>query len=419
MTKQKTSSRSQTPQTSRPTASQRTSAPSTQSTHNAGAPSSKASAGRKSTRKAVPPAPPPEPTLPAPVKAFLEDPDALRNLGHYLPGWFDEAAAALLIGIGAVMVASTVAATSSGSPDGELSGDVARLLQQGFGNGAVVISLAVLAAGLMILMPKVGVKVRLGWGRFLALEVVFISFQGLLHLLAFEPEAFALAREGGGGGYLGWGISAFFTELLGLPNQVAIGLLSLSLLAGVHWLLQIRRRHYAEAIQWVSSRIQALASRLDPDPPMAVPVASVAPFVEPTEAPPEEHAAPTLAVAETEAPATETNPEEALSEDATPSAPIQPMQPLPANRRPGNSANPGRAIEAPSRRPSIVPRLSEPDPTENPFAPPQAEAAPPAPQRWSAAPPLPPPRPTPAWRHRLPRQNAQNSARLLILTAPC
>ncbi len=63
-------------------------------------------------------------------------------------------------------------------------------------------------------------------------ELLFISALGLTHLLAVEPGDYAikLAREGGGGGFVGWGISNFFVELVG-ETLALVFLLLLGLIA--------------------------------------------------------------------------------------------------------------------------------------------------------------------------------------------
>ena len=58
----------------------------------------------------------------------------------------------------------------------------------------------------------------------IGMELLFVTALGLTHLLAIEPGIYAvkLAREGGGGGFVGWGISNFFIELVGEPFAIIV-----------------------------------------------------------------------------------------------------------------------------------------------------------------------------------------------------
>lgn len=200
-----------------------------------------------------------EMTLPPFLKRLLEDPDALRNLRHYLPSWIDELVAVFLIVCGGVAFASLLNATGG---EGEVAGKVFTALRQGFGNGSYLVSLAILLGGFIILLPKIGVQVTFSWGRMVALELTFLCLQGFLHIIEFETESRALAREGNGGGYIGWAVSSLLVQIFG--DKVSLAIVSVGLLLGLHWLLRIRRQHYRQTFVWLSERIQNAASKLDP-----------------------------------------------------------------------------------------------------------------------------------------------------------
>lgn len=259
----------------------------------------------KSTRSvATPPPPPPKPpaarktrqpkapekqemTLPPVLKRLLEDPDAIRNLRHYLPSWTDELIAVILIVSGGVAFASLL--NAGGSGEGEIASQLFTTLRQGFGNGAYMVALAILLGGFIILLPKIGVQMTFSWGRLVALELTFLCFQGFLHIIEFETESRALAREGGGGGYIGWAVSTFLVQIFG--SQVSLAIVSLGLLLGLHWLLHIRRHHYRQIFVYVSQSIQNLATKLDPSTLAATVSAAMqspAPVPAAVEAPPAE-----------------------------------------------------------------------------------------------------------------------------------
>jgi|GEM_PF-276192 len=226
----------------------------------------------KSSRTTIQAPPPPQETeLPPLLKRLLEDPDAIKDLTNWIPSWADEVLGILLVGAGAVAFASLLGTGA----EGELSSVVAETLRQGFGDGSYLVALMVLFAGLMVFLPKIGLKITLGWGKIIALELGFVAVQGLLHATAFEPESYDLARDGEGGGYVGWGITSLLDMVMSEPFNIAFlaGLLFLS----VHWLLGIGRQEYRGVFQWISHQIQAIAFRLDPEPaPFSAPVSDQA-----------------------------------------------------------------------------------------------------------------------------------------------
>jgi S-DNA-T family DNA segregation ATPase FtsK/SpoIIIE len=206
----------------------------------------------------------PPPQKPGFFRTLLEDPDAFSHLLGRLPRWLDEVLALLLIALGAVIFASLL--NSGGS--GELSGVVAENLRQAFGDGAFLVAGVVAILGLGLLLPKIGLSFQMSLGRLIALELVFVAIQGLLHGLRFESEGLALARQGGGGGYMGWGINQGMLSIVGEPGNII--LLSLMLVFGLHWLSGLRRQHYRQALAWFSQETRQLATKLESPPPSPV-----------------------------------------------------------------------------------------------------------------------------------------------------
>ncbi len=120
--------------------------------------------------------------------------------------------------------------------DGSVSQWWGSLFSQLFGWGAIP------AAGLLGLLAAL-----LAFGRLkeedhalpldiiIGLELLFAVSLSLIHMLAISrEEAFRVAMEGGGGGFVGWGISSFLVDLIGLPLTMlillAIGLAALGLI---------------------------------------------------------------------------------------------------------------------------------------------------------------------------------------------
>ena len=70
-------------------------------------------------------------------------------------------------------------------------------------------------------------------------ELLFVAGLALAHLWATGLEhGLKLAREGGGGGYVGWGVGRFLVDLVGLPLTVVI--LSIVGLVGLGLMLRLR-----------------------------------------------------------------------------------------------------------------------------------------------------------------------------------
>ncbi|MCL4879745.1 MAG: DUF87 domain-containing protein [Anaerolineae bacterium] len=293
----------------------------------------------------------PETVLPAFLKRLLEDPDAIRNLRRHLPSWADELLAVILIVSGAVAFASLLNAGG----EGELASKLSTALRQGFGNGGYLVSLGVLAGGFIILLPKIGVQVAFSWGRLVSLELTFLCLQGLLHIAEFETESRALAREGQGGGYIGWAVSNLLVGAFG--SQVSLIIVSIGLVLGIHWLLRIRRQHYRQIFVWLSESIQNLAAKLDPSTKSAAVENQNPPTLElESAATPEKPVE--VAPVSSPVPPVESREEQSKQDDA----------PLPGLNRPSIVPRPNNGAAAPPTRPPAPP-TSKPAPIRPPVMP--------------------------------------------------
>ena len=180
-----------------------------------------------------------------------------RRAFDSLPPWADEVAAILLIVFGVVSLLSLL----NFSPEGALTSSWAQAIRRLFGYGSFVVALGILALGVIILLPKLGVVIRFPWQRVLAIEVAFISFLALLHLLAHDPEPRALARAGEGGGYIGWALSQ---AIAGLFDPITSTLLyGIIFLAALSRAVGMRRGHLRVALDWVAAQLRHLAGAVE------------------------------------------------------------------------------------------------------------------------------------------------------------
>lgn len=193
------------------------------------------------------------------IAAFVRtvtDPAFWRRVRAQVPPWFDEIGAILLIVLGVV---SFSALLNTGS-DAALARTLSTIARGIFGDGAFVVSLALLATGVILLLPKFGLSFTLSWGRVAALEIMFLAFLALLHLAANDPEPRALAREGNGGGFIGWVLSQAVVSLLGRPP--AVGVYVLVFLGGIIVVTGLRGYHVAVGIAWLREQIEARIDNL-------------------------------------------------------------------------------------------------------------------------------------------------------------
>jgi S-DNA-T family DNA segregation ATPase FtsK/SpoIIIE len=189
---------------------------------------------------------------------------------HNRPGWIDEILGIVLIVIGMVsLVAQLSSSTSLGSVSNPLSttgnmslaatwSDTLRTLI-GYG-GALVLSALVMAAGLRIILLRLGVAIRLSWAQFISLEIAYAAFLALIHLLAHDPEPRALARAGGGGGYIGWALSGLVSGLFGTGFATLV--YAALLIVTIAIALGAQRVHVRKALLSANQRSIQAADRL-------------------------------------------------------------------------------------------------------------------------------------------------------------
>ena len=152
---------------------------------------------------------------------------------------------------------------------GTLNEGLAVLLRGAFGLGALPFTLFIAALGGYLLvdglrryMPEAAAqRPPWRWDAVVCGEVFFLATLGLVHLLAERDDPLQLARSGGGGGLLGWGIRTALVELVG---KTAGGLLLLGVALGalgmlIHLLVEPIRRHVPAVEESTPSPPRAIA----------------------------------------------------------------------------------------------------------------------------------------------------------------
>ncbi|MBN1284180.1 MAG: hypothetical protein JXB47_02150, partial [Anaerolineae bacterium] len=185
-----------------------------------------------------------------------------------LPTWLDEIGAFLLIVFGLV---SLVILLGLSSTDAWLAISWGDTLRQLFGPpGALVAAGTIVAGGLYVLLPKVGVRIPLAWHRVLAGEIGFFALLALLHLLTADGRDPRLRAElGAGGGYGGWALSEAVSAVAGPLVSLVVWGLVFAVAALV--VLGVRRRSVRHALNWLNARARRVAQQIDADGPAAHP----------------------------------------------------------------------------------------------------------------------------------------------------
>ncbi len=204
----------------------------------------------------------PDKVLNSPTPRPFIEPEKFGHMLHDRRAWIDEVVAIVVIVSGLVSLLSLF----NSPPSATLASNWADLLRSLFGQGgAALISVMIMAVGLLIILPKVGVHVPMSWRRVISLEVAFLAFLALLHLAAHDSEPRALARAGGGGGYIGWALSGIVAKLFGTVFSLTLS--GAILIISIAVALGIRRSHLRSGLVWLQARLSALAERLTREPP--------------------------------------------------------------------------------------------------------------------------------------------------------
>lgn len=193
----------------------------------------------------------------------LEDPpiefDFWEDLKESLPPWINEVVGFALIVFGILSFISLYIAS-----DALVAVTWANMLTALFGDGAIFVAGALFAFGVILWLPKVGLRFRLSTARMLALEIIFLSALAILHLGNSDSELRALARAGQGGGLIGWGLSYPLFWVLGRPAALAF----LSVLIGICAVAAVglRRRHLSMLLARFGGKLQLFSESSEKSP---------------------------------------------------------------------------------------------------------------------------------------------------------
>lgn len=205
------------------------------------------------------PAPPPR-TEPPLLRRMIDEPQFFVDSVRGRPAWVDDLFALFLISLGMVTLLTLLNASPAAAIT-SLSDQWADLITQIFGRaGAIIFSLSVAGLGTWLILPRAGVKIALTWRRLLAVEVAFLAFLALLHLLANDPEPRSLARSGWGGGHIGWAIGEIMAKLFGSGLSILFfaGLVVVMIGAAVG----VRRKHVRIALKATGKRLEAFGEAI-------------------------------------------------------------------------------------------------------------------------------------------------------------
>lgn len=184
-----------------------------------------------------------------PLEEDSQEFDFWEDLKRSLPPWINEVVGLALIVFGVLSFISLYIAS-----DALVAVTWADMLTALFGNGAILLAGALFALGVVLWLPKAGIRFRVSSTRMLALEIAFLSALAILHLASSDSELRALARAGQGGGLIGWGMSYPLFRLLGRPSALSV----FSVIVGLCTVIFVglRPRHIAGLLTRFSGRLR-------------------------------------------------------------------------------------------------------------------------------------------------------------------
>ena len=182
--------------------------------------------------------------------------DFWEDLKASMPPWINEVVGFALIVFGALSFISLYIAA-----DALVAVTWADILTSLFGNGAIFVASALFVFGILLWLPKAGIRFRFSSLRMLALELIFLSLLAILHLGNSDTELRALARAGQGGGLIGWGLSYPFYGILGRP--AALVFFSVLTAACGVVAVGLRRSHFSSLLTGLGGKLRAYSEVAD------------------------------------------------------------------------------------------------------------------------------------------------------------
>jgi len=125
----------------------------------------------------------------------------------------------------------------------------ARLAQRAFGLGVFPLCLALLAAGIQLLLRPTTPWSQRSWVRLIAAEVAFLALLGLFHSVALGSDPYQLVLEGSGGGAVGWVLAELAWRALGATGSQATP--ALRLLTAAAWIALLTPSALIAAAPWL------------------------------------------------------------------------------------------------------------------------------------------------------------------------
>ena len=178
--------------------------------------------------------------------------DFWEDLKASLPPWINEVVGFAMIVFGILSFVSLFIAS-----DALVAVTWADMLVSLFGDGAILIAATIFTLGVVLWLPKAGIRIQLSSARLLALEIIFLSILAVLHLLQSDSELRALARAGQGGGLIGWGLSYPFFWILGRSAALSLFAALIAICAVVA--TGLRRRHIVALFSRFGIRLQVFS----------------------------------------------------------------------------------------------------------------------------------------------------------------
>ena len=215
---------------------------------------------------------PPEESVSAPTVATAdagpthdEAASSAPNAGNFAP-WLNELVAVVCI-IGGII---SVLALLEIATDNAMARSWAAAMRTLFGNGSLLIAVAISLLGLRLLLPS-DRRLPIAPRRILGGEIAFLALLALFHLHGGQPELASILHRGRAGGIIGWGLGSL-TGPLG--TNLSSVLFSLLTLLGVALALGLGRRGAATQFYRAGERLDRLAAHLrhggKDDPPADV-----------------------------------------------------------------------------------------------------------------------------------------------------
>ncbi len=213
----------------------------------------------RSASSSAPTAAPVEPEPPAAL--YTRRASLLEDLRDSLPPWLSEMLSLMVIVFGLLSFLALLNNDTSTTTATTWRSILIRL----FGYGSWIVSILIFLIGLWGLVQRLIPDVRLSTTRIMAIEIGFLCSLALIHLVSSDTELRAAARDGQGGGVIGWGLSALPDWLLGRTLSIAMFSVLVSLCLAV--LLGLRRAHIMLWLRSGGSALLELADRIAPPLP--------------------------------------------------------------------------------------------------------------------------------------------------------